>query len=199
MACLFRNGVVVGFDSQRFWESTRRECHRVPESVVGLGSVLADQSRRSMTVIANCHTSMAGFQPAVVVFVHDVTVGAGRRIVGQVRGPASEYERVTSHPSCKANSDTERQPSDGYAGKPHARTRSPSDLSHGTRESRRLQRKVKARLHSSPAAGGQKHCPADTRWTKVYRCQASLLSPVASRLPAILSPALRQVNAEGLL
>lgn len=129
MACLFRNGVVVGFDSQRFWKSTRCECHRVPESVVGLGSVLADQSRRGVTVIANRHTSMAGFQPAVVVFVHDVTVGAGRRIVGQVRGPASEYERVTSHPSCKANSDTERQPSDGYASKSHCARAHASTLS----------------------------------------------------------------------
>ena len=94
---LFGNHVIVGFDSERLGEVSRRESHGMPESVRSLGGVLRKEIRRRVAIVANRHITVAGFQPAAVVLTHDVAVGASRRVVGQIRRTASEHERIRAY------------------------------------------------------------------------------------------------------
>ena len=63
----------------RFVEALGGEIEGVPEAVPRLGVVLPDEVVRHVAVVAHRHRAVAGLQPAVVLFVHDVAVGARAR------------------------------------------------------------------------------------------------------------------------
>ena len=60
------------------------EVKRVPETVVGLNSVLADKIVRRVAIVTHSNRMMARFYPGVVLRLHDVAVGAGSRIIAEV-------------------------------------------------------------------------------------------------------------------
>src|SRR5579871_1424864 len=57
------------------------EVKRMPEAVVGLHGILADQVVRGVAIVASGRGAMARLHPGVVLGLHHVAVGAGRRIV----------------------------------------------------------------------------------------------------------------------
>ena len=59
---------------------------RMPEAVGRLGRILADKVCRSVAAIAGRHRAVRRLEPAVELLLHNVAVGAGRRIVSQI-GP----------------------------------------------------------------------------------------------------------------
>src|ERR1044072_5670914 len=83
-ASLLCHLAVMRLNAQRFGEAARRESKRMPESVGSLGSILCDKAQRRMALVAGRHSAMARLDPPVIVLLHDVAVGAGRRIVSQI-------------------------------------------------------------------------------------------------------------------
>jgi len=94
----FGDGVVARGDLQRVWEASGGETERMPEAVGSLRRVLRDEARRRVTVVADGDRTVARLQPAVEVLLHDVAVGARRRVIRHV-GPALGVEkRVAADP-----------------------------------------------------------------------------------------------------
>lgn len=100
---VFGNAYVV-------FEPTGGEVIRMPESVAGLGHVLADELRRRVTVVANGGVAMAGLQPRAVLVVHNVAVGARRGIVGHVRIAARVNECIRADADGQADRHAENNP-----------------------------------------------------------------------------------------
>ena len=62
-----------------------REIVGMPEPVARFSCVLADESRRRMTIVADSNGAMARLHPTIELVLHDVTVRACFGIVRQVR------------------------------------------------------------------------------------------------------------------
>ena len=65
-----------------------------------------------MAIVADSDGSMAGFQPTSVVLTHNVAVGAGGRIVGEIRITFRIDERVATDSNREPDSNTK-----DYSGK----------------------------------------------------------------------------------
>jgi hypothetical protein len=76
----------------------------MPEAVGCLGCILPDEICRGVAVIAGGNASMRRFKPPVVLFAHDVAVGARRRVVGQIRPSPGIRKRVD--PNAKRYTDS---------------------------------------------------------------------------------------------
>ncbi len=57
----------------------------MPESIRGLGRILADEIGRRVAIVASGDGLMTRFLPGVELFVHHMTVGAGGRVIAHVR------------------------------------------------------------------------------------------------------------------
>ena len=79
------------------------ESKRVPKTVLRFGHVFADEVRRRMAIVAGCDRAMRGFQPTVVMILHDVAVCACGRIIGQIRRAFGINKRVADN----ANRDSQ--------------------------------------------------------------------------------------------
>ena len=90
-----------------------REIERVPETVLRLGGILTNEIRGRVTIIAGRHAAMARLDPAIVLFLHDVTVHASLGIVGEIRRALRVDERVSAHPEREAQSSAQNDASDG--------------------------------------------------------------------------------------
>src|SRR5215470_6716446 len=60
------------------------EVERVPEAVVRLDGVFSENVVGRMTVVAGGGRVMARLQPGIVLRAHDVAIGAGGRVVGEI-------------------------------------------------------------------------------------------------------------------
>ncbi len=78
------HGGVAGPNLDRFVKILERKCLRMMMAVAGFGQPFADEIVRHMAVVARGHSVMTGFLPAVELCTHDVTVGAGARVIRQV-------------------------------------------------------------------------------------------------------------------
>lgn len=79
------------------------EIERMPETVLRLGRILADEIRRRMTVIACRHAAMAGIDPAIVLLLHDVAIHARLGIVREVGRALGIDESVSAHAEGQAH------------------------------------------------------------------------------------------------
>src|SRR5215471_5971468 len=70
----------------------------MPEAIGGLRGILADEVCRSVATIAGRHRAVRRLAPAVELFAHDVAVGAGRRIVSEVRPTLGIREGIDTNP-----------------------------------------------------------------------------------------------------
>ena len=76
----------VRFDLNIVLVAARGEKKRMPEAVGRFRRILADEVCRGVAAIAGRDPAMRRLQPAVEFLLHDMAVGAGRRIIGEV-GP----------------------------------------------------------------------------------------------------------------
>ena len=107
-AGVFRDGAAARFHIDRLMEITGREGVRMPETVIGLGPVLAEEIVRGVAIIASGDGTVAGLQPGVIVILHDMAVRACLRIVGEVGAAAGVDKGVPADPGREAEQDSER-------------------------------------------------------------------------------------------
>src|SRR5688500_15590123 len=102
-ACTLSYAPVAWLDLNGFMEVFERERERMKESVVTLYDPFADRVMRQVAIVAHGDVPMAGILPGVVMTLHDVAVGAGRRVIAQV-APAfaiAERERSDAYEDAK--------------------------------------------------------------------------------------------------
>src|SRR5688572_1780779 len=75
------------------------------KAVFGFGKILGNEPGRSVTIIAGGHGTMAGFDPGIEMILHDVTIGAGARIVAKVRPALGVDKRVPSESRRRAEAE----------------------------------------------------------------------------------------------
>ena len=95
----------VRFDLNIVFVTARGEEKGMPEPVRCLRGVLADEVCRGVAAIAGRHCTVRRFEPAVELFVHDVAVGAGRRIVSEVGPTPGIREGIDANPDRNADHD----------------------------------------------------------------------------------------------
>jgi hypothetical protein len=92
-ACFLRHAPIPGLNLNGFVEVLQSECQRVEKTIVRFCHQFAEQVMRQMTIVADGHMAVAGMLPGIVVSLHDVTVGARRRIAHQVAVALAIAER----------------------------------------------------------------------------------------------------------
>lgn len=83
-AGVFRHSVIELGDLDRVWIVAAGKVVRMPESVVGLHCILADDVVRCVAIVTCGHRTMARLEPSIVLGLHDVAIGACCGPVGQV-------------------------------------------------------------------------------------------------------------------
>lgn len=109
-----------------------REIKRMPEPVLCLGRVFADQIVWRVTIVACGNTAMAALDPAIVLFLHHMAIRAGLRIVGEIRRALRVDESVCSDAQGQSHSYAER-----YTGQCRSFDHNARKLSRITPEGRR--------------------------------------------------------------
>src|SRR5262249_44610734 len=84
LACLLSDFQVSFIDLNRFVGDGSSEIERMAEGVRSLRRVLAEEVRGRVAVVAGGDGVVRRLQPAVVLLVHYVAVGARRGVVHQV-------------------------------------------------------------------------------------------------------------------
>lgn len=79
----------------------------VPEAVIRLDIIFAEKVVRRVTVITGGDRPMARLDPRIQVFPHDVAVGAGRRVIGQIRPTLGIKKSVAADTKAEPENDTE--------------------------------------------------------------------------------------------
>ena len=87
----------------------------MPEAVLSLRGILADQIRWRVTIIARRHAPVARFDPAIILFLHDVTVHTGFGIIRQVGSTLGIDERERADAERQAQRSTQNDSSDSRA------------------------------------------------------------------------------------
>ena len=78
----------------------------MPKTVRSLGGVLTDKIGWRMTIVAGGDGLVAGFLPAVILVVHNMTVCTSHRIVAHVRISLCVNEREQTNADGKSDSDS---------------------------------------------------------------------------------------------
>ena len=60
-----------------------------------------------MTIIAGRGVAMAGFHPSVKLFLHDMAVGTGVRVVGQIGIAFGINKGIRAEPCCQSKNDAD--------------------------------------------------------------------------------------------
>ena len=66
-----------------------------------------------MTIVANGGGPVRRFTPAIILLLHDMTVGISRGIIGEIGPTLSVSECVRTHSCGNANGKPEKYPSEG--------------------------------------------------------------------------------------
>ena len=103
----FGHAQIAAFDLDRLVKTAEREIIGMPEAVRSLDGVFADRVVRRVAVVAGRDGVMARFLPAVVLLLHDVTIGAGARIVAHVGIALGIDERVKTDADCQTKCDSD--------------------------------------------------------------------------------------------
>src|SRR5262245_49429727 len=93
---VLQNRRVLRLDADRLRKILQREALRVPESVLGLRNVLADEIVRQMAVDAFRVSVMTRMLPAVVLLAHDVAIDARFRVAAEIGAALTVPERVNA-------------------------------------------------------------------------------------------------------
>ncbi len=101
-------------DADVLGEAAGGEGKRMEEAVDAFGEVLGNQSGRGVTVVAHGDGAVATLDPAVELFVHDMAIRAGTRIVGEVRGTPGIEEGEATHAGGQAGNRTGERGEKGW-------------------------------------------------------------------------------------
>jgi hypothetical protein len=96
----------VRFDLNIVLVAAGGEEKRMPEAVGRLSCILADEICRRVAVIAGCNRAVRRLEPTVELLAHDVAVGAGRRVIRQIRPAPGVGESICAD----ADSDADNHP-----------------------------------------------------------------------------------------
>ena len=102
-ASLFGYCLSVIRDADVVFEPAGREVIGMPESVAGFGRVLGDKLRRRVAIVADGDVAMAGLEPGAVLVLHHMTIGAGLRVISEIRITASVDKGVGADADGEAN------------------------------------------------------------------------------------------------
>jgi hypothetical protein len=117
-ACALRYFSIAWLDLNWFMEVFQRERERVKESVVSLYDPFANRMVRQMAIIAHGDVPMARVLPGIVMTLHDVAVGAGRRVVAQIAPSLAVPERERADASEDAKQNGQKDRKEGSASPP---------------------------------------------------------------------------------
>ena len=106
-ASLFRDFLASFFHPNRFVKVARGERVRMPEAVIRLDIVFADEVVRCMAVVTGGDRPMARLDPCFQVSAHDVAVGASARIIGQIRPTLGIKKSIAADTDSESKNDTE--------------------------------------------------------------------------------------------
>jgi hypothetical protein len=116
----FRNSPASVLHLDRLMKVTGGKSQGMKESVVRLGKILRDQAGWGVTVIASRNRPVTGFDPAIQMILHDMTVGARPWIVAEIGCTLGINEGVTTDAhrcsKCERDEDSEksRRPAASY-------------------------------------------------------------------------------------
>src|SRR5581483_8582653 len=89
------------------------EVEGVPEPVVRLHGIFSDRVMRGMAIVTGCDRMMAGLQPGIVLRLHNMTIRAGGRVIGEIGISLGVDESVGAKtygdPKKKCRRDTNRK------------------------------------------------------------------------------------------
>ena len=97
-ASVFRHAPAAFLNPNWFVVITCRKRKRMKEAVLRFREILRNYPRRRVAIIARRYRTMARLDPSVEVALHDVTVGAGRGIIPEVRSTFGIDEGVRTKP-----------------------------------------------------------------------------------------------------
>lgn len=80
----FRNFLAVRFDLNGFRITPKGKIERMFHSIRCLCPIFPQKMGWGMAIIANGYGVMAGFDPAGMLFLHDMTIGASIRVVREI-------------------------------------------------------------------------------------------------------------------
>ena len=109
VARLFGYGQIARADLDGFVETARREIEGMPKAIRRLGGVFADQARWRVAIVAGRHRTMRRFQPAVILLVHHMAIGARSRVVSQIRSAFGVNKGVNAHARSQAHQRRQNQ------------------------------------------------------------------------------------------
>src|SRR5205085_12534041 len=108
-AARLQNGGVPRLDHDWLVEILERETFRVVITVGRLGLVFCDRRMGKMAIDALGAAVMRALRPRRVLVVHDVAVGAGPRIGGEIAAALSIVEREGTDAACRPECRGERE------------------------------------------------------------------------------------------
>ena len=106
--CFFRDAAVARFDANGIWKSAGGESEGMPETVICFHPIFAEKIVGSMTIVAGGNGTVAGLDPGIEMILHDVAIGAGFGIIGEVRATLGVNERERTD----STGDTHRSSND---------------------------------------------------------------------------------------
>lgn len=112
----FGDLAVVLLDPKGIRKVAGRECEGMPKAIRGLRSVLTDDVRRSVAVVAGGNGPMTRLDVACVVLLHDMAVGAGFGIVGHVGATFRIDKGVGSEANSKSGKDNQEDQTGAASG-----------------------------------------------------------------------------------
>lgn len=83
-ATFLRDTPVALFNLNRLVKILQRKRQRMKKTIVGLGDIFSHTIAGQVAVITNGNVMVAALLPRIEMPLHDVTVGAGRRIVTEI-------------------------------------------------------------------------------------------------------------------
>ena len=104
----FRNAVIELRDFDGVGIPASGEVKGVPEAVVGLHRVLAEEIMRRVAIVACCDRMVARLHPGVVLALHDMTIRARGRIIRQVGISLGIKKRVRGKTEPYSDQESER-------------------------------------------------------------------------------------------
>ncbi len=115
-AGLLENARFARLDPDGLFEIHEGEALRVPEAVLRLGEILRHEVVGQMAFHAGGRLMVSPLLPRVILIVHDVAVGAGPRVLGEVAQAFTVIEGVKAqarrHPHQNRGTDDDRLPGD---------------------------------------------------------------------------------------
>jgi hypothetical protein len=96
-------------DLDGVWKISGSEVERVKETVAGFDGVLAGKIMRSMAIVTGGCVLVASLDPAIVLRIHHMAVGAGLRIVGEIGITLGVNKCITAKANHRSHENSKQQ------------------------------------------------------------------------------------------